>query len=249
MKKRKIVGVISGKGGVGKTSIVVNLGLAMYKLGEEAVVVDGDLKNPNLSLHLGVWAQNFTIHDVLEKRIPISEALYIHESGLRFIPAHLSLSYLNTDPDELKDVFTNFNYQVLIDSPPGLGKDVISILKVCDEALFVTTPYLPDIIDCLKTIEIAKDMNVRVKGIVLNSIRKKRYEFKKKEIETSTGTRILHSIPWDENVLKSLAVKIPVVEYKPFSPASIAFYELASKLSKKEYKPPVFLGLRRLFSF
>jgi septum site-determining protein MinD len=241
-----ITGILSGKGGTGKTTLTVNLGLALHKLGENVVLVDGDLKNPNLGIHLGVIEHYMTIHDVLEDKLPLLEALHIHETGLRFIPAHISLNYLNTDPEKLKDLFSYFDSNVLLDAPSGLSKDVITLLEACDEAIIVTTPYLPDITDCLKTIEVARNMDVIIKGIVLNNSRKKNYEINEKEIEAISNTEIIQSIPWDENVLKSLYAKTPIVEKTPLSPASIAFFQLASKISGKEYKIPNFLRIRRM---
>ena len=243
-----ITGILSGKGGVGKTTLTVNLGLAMHKLGENIVLVDGDLKNPNLGIHLGVLEHYLTIHDVLQDKMPLLEALHIHETGLRFIPAHISLNYFNTDPGKLKDLFSYFDSNVLLDAPSGLGKEVITLLELCDEAIIVTTPYLPDITDCLKTIEVARNMDVLIKGIVLNHSRKKEYEINEKEIEAISNTDIIKKIPWDENVLKSLYSKVPVEEKNPLSPASISFFELASRVSEKEYKTPNFLAMRRLLS-
>ena len=244
---RTVTGVVSGKGGVGKTTVSVNLGLALHKLGEEVVVVDGDLKNPNFGLHLGIFDYDTTVHDVIEKNLSLLEALHIHETGLRFIPAHLSLSYLHVDPTGLKRAFEDFDTKVLVDAPPGLDKNTISVLEACDEVIVVTTPYLPDITDALKTIEVARDMGVKVRGIVLNKVMGHRHEIDKEEIEATLGEKILEEIPFDKNVLKSLALKKPVIEYHPYTPASISFFRLASKLSGKEYKEPKLLFIKRLF--
>jgi len=243
---KRIIGVLSGKGGVGKTTTCVNLGLALHKLGEDVIVVDGDLKNPNFGLHLGVFEYNTTLHDVIEREISLLEALHIHETGLRFIPAHISLQYLSVEPSNLKEVFAEMNSNVFVDFPPGLDKIAIAFLEACDEALFVTRPHLPDLTDVLKAIEVAREIGVNIKGIVLNHVMGKGYEISKNEIEAISGTSVLHEIPWDENVLKSLAKKIPLVEMNPYSPAAIAFFELASKISGREYKRPSFLRLRRL---
>ena len=256
---RRITGVLSGKGGVGKTTVSVNLGLAMHKLGEDVIVVDGDMKNPNFGLHLGVFDYHTTIQDVLERDYPstmdpsergssILDALHIHKTGLRFIPASISLQYLNIDSTSLKDTFASIDSDVLIDSPPGLGKDVTSVLEACDEIIIVTAPHLPDLTDCLKTIQVARDMGVTIKGIVLNSARGKSYEVSTQEIEAISATKILQAIPWDERVLKSLSMKVPVVESYPHSRASIAFYKLASQFTGKDYNKPGFLGLRRFIS-
>lgn len=243
---RNIIGIFSGKGGVGKTTVAVNLGLAIHKLGEEVVVVDGDLKNPNFGLHLGVFDYDTTVHEVLENNLSLLEALHIHETGLRFIPAHLSLGYLHIDTTGLKKALEDFETRVLVDAPPGLDKATIDVLEACDEILIVTTPYLPDVTDALKTIEVARDMGIKVRGIVLNKVRREKHEITKEEIEAILGEEVLIEIPFDKNVLKSLAFKKPVIELNPYSPASIAFFELASKLSGKEYKKPKLLFIRRL---
>lgn len=245
---KEIIGIVSGKGGVGKTTTAVNLGMAMHKLGENVVILDGDLKNPNFGMHLGVFNYDTTLNEVIERDMPIFEALHIHETGLRFIPAHISLHYLNTDPSKLKNMFEMFDSTVLIDAPPGLGKGALAVMEACDKILAVTGPYLPDITDCMKTIEVARDMGKDVRGIVLNSMRYEDYEIPSKEIEGITGVPILQKIPWDENVLKSLGRKKPLVDLMAISPAAISYYQLASKLTGIEYKKPLLLDLRRFFA-
>ena len=245
---REIIGIVSGKGGVGKTTTTVNLGMAMHKLGENVVIVDGDIKNPNFGMHLGVFNYDVTLNEAIEKDMPLLEALHIHETGLRFIPAHLSLYYLNTDSRKLKNMFGEFDSTVLIDAPPGLNKEALDVIEACDKILAVTSPYLPDLTDCMKTIEVARDMSKKVEGIVLNSLRYEDYEIKSEEIEAITGVPVLQKIPWDENILRSLARKRPLVDLQGISPAAISFYQLASKLTGKPYKKPLFLDLRRFFA-
>ena len=246
----KIISIFSGKGGVGKTTVAVNLALAMHKLAEDVIVVDCDLKNPNLGLHLEVFDYDKTLHDFLTKNLSLLECIHIHPTGLKFIPSHLSLEYLNVNFNpalSLKEIFADISTQVILDSAPGLNEHAIRVLESCDEVLVVTTPYLPDVTACIKTIQIARDIGIRVRGIILNRIGMSKYEISKEEIESISNTKVIQSIPWDKNVLKSLAVKTPVVEYKPYSPASVAFYELASKLSGRKYRKPKFLRLKRLF--
>jgi septum site-determining protein MinD len=245
---REIIGIVSGKGGVGKTTTTVNLGMAMHKLGENVVIVDGDLKNPNFGIHLGIFNYDTTLNEAIERDMPLLEALHIHETGLRFIPAHISLHYLDTDPGRLKNMFEMFDSKVLIDAPPGLGEGSMAVMEACDKILAVTGPQLPDLTDCMKTIEVARDMGKGIAGIVLNSLRYEDYEIPSKEIEAITNLKIIQKIPWDENVLKSVARKKPLVDLMNISPAAICYYELASKLTGKEYKKPLFLDLRRFFA-
>jgi septum site-determining protein MinD len=247
-----IRGIVSGKGGVGKTTIVVNLGLALHKLGENIVILDADLRNPNMSLHLGVFKFNLTLQDIIEKdisHVSLLNALYIHDTGMRFIPAHLSLSFLEIDSGKLRGFLRKSPYNLIIDSPPGLGRDSINVIECCDEIYVVAEPYLPDITDCMKTIEVAKGLGVKVGGIILNKVRGKEYELKKEEIEACANTKVIATIPFDEEVLRSLYFKNPVVNYNPLAKASINLFQLAAMLSGKEFVIPRFLRLRRAANF
>ena len=243
---RNVVGIVSGKGGVGKTTLTVNLGLAMHKLGEDVIVVDADLKNPTIAVHLGTFEFDTTIQDVLEKDMPLLEALYIHPTGLKYIPAHLSLRYLNVDSTKLRKAFADLPSMALVDSPPGLGKEALAVMEVSDQVIVVTTPDLPAITSALRAIDTARAMGVRVAGIVVNCVRRKKYEITPIELEAVSGAKVLQVIPWDENVQKSIAYKIPLVEYTPYSPASVAIFELASRLTGADYKKPSLVKLRNL---
>ncbi|MGC9310633.1 MAG: P-loop NTPase [Candidatus Aenigmatarchaeota archaeon] len=233
-----ITGVFSGKGGVGKTTATINLGLAMKRLGHEAVIVDGDLRNPNLAIHLGQLSYHKTLQDILEKDSSVAEAVYAHETGLRFVPSHISLRYFRTDPAQLREALSALEQHILIDSPPGLSSESMNILDCCDDIVVVTQPLVPDIADCMKTIEVARDMGKAVRGIILNKVRGRDYELKKEEIAAVTNTPIISEVPWDENFLRALKLKVPLVGHCPHCPASRAFFAAASHLSGIEYVPP-----------
>ena len=244
---RRVLGVLSGKGGVGKTTVSTNLALAMHNLGEDVVVVDADLKNPTLGIQLGVFDYDNTLHDVMEKGMPLLEAMYIHKTGLKFVPSHVSLTYLGVDSSKLRKVFEDIYFTSIIDSPPGLGNEALSVMEVCDEALVVTTPALPDVAGAMRTIEVAKSMGVGIKGIILNKVMGKDYEVTANEIEAVTGTPVIKTIPWDDVLLRSVSHKRPVVEFNQYATSAMSFYELASKLTGVEYSRPSFANLKSFF--
>jgi septum site-determining protein MinD len=244
---RRVIGILSGKGGVGKTVITVNLGLALNYFGEDNVIVDADLQNPNLGLHLGFYEYNLTLHDALEQGLSILDVIHLHHTGLKIVPSSLSLEYIYTSPDKMKELFQELRGHVLVDSAPGLGREVMSILKACDEVLIVTNPEIPAISDCIRIVEVARRMNKNIIGIIINRKRNKNYEITNEEIEEVCKAKILGVVPEDENVRKSISVGTPVVVYKPHSKSSIAIKKIAAQLIEKEYEPPKFLFLRRLF--
>ena len=244
---RRVLGILSGKGGVGKTTVSTNLGLAMHNLGEDVVVVDADLKNPTLGIQLGVFDYDTTLHDVMEKDMPLLEAMYIHRTGLKFVPSHVSLNYLGIDAGKLRKVFRDFYFTAIIDSPPGLGKEALSVMEVCDEAIVIATPSLPDVAGAMRTIEVAKSMGIRIKGIVLNKVRNKNYEVSAGEIEAVTGVKVLEIVPWDDHVLRAVARKEPIVEFNPYASSAISFYQLASKLTGVDYRKPSMAQMKSFF--
>ena len=88
----RIITIASGKGGVGKTTVVINLGLAMQMLGEDVIIIDSNVSTPNVSLHLGMAKVGWNVQDVLEGKIKLSEATYIHPiTGLKIVPAGISV--------------------------------------------------------------------------------------------------------------------------------------------------------------
>ena len=244
---RHVLGVLSGKGGVGKTTVTTNLGLAMHNLGEDVVIVDADLKNPSLGIQLGAFDYDTTLHDVMEKEMPLLEAMYIHSTGLRFVPSHVSLKYMGVDSGKLRRVFEDVNFTSIVDAPPGMGKEAISVLEVCDEIIVVTTPALPDIAGALRTVEVAKSMGIRVKGIVFNKVMNRSYEVTCGEIEAVSGVKVIQNVAWDENILRSVSYKQPIVQFNQFSKSAISFYELAAKLTGSDYTRPSFSNLKSMF--
>jgi len=233
-----IRGIFSGKGGVGKTTVTVNLAIALTLLKEEIIAIDGDLRNPNMIIHLGSLDHGKSLQEIIEKDGPLLEGVYTHPTGLKFVPTHLSLKYLDTDLVKLKNVLTSGNYNIIVDSPPGLTSESIGLLNICDEIIIVSQPLMPDITDCMKTIEVAREINKKVLGIIINKRRNKSYELTNAEISAVCNAPILAEIPWDEDFLHALKLKSPIVVYKPKSRASIQFFKLAAMLSGKDYQEP-----------
>jgi len=87
----KIYAIISGKGGVGKTTTTINLGISLNLLGEDVIIIDANLTTPNIGIHLGAPIVPTTINRVLNNQAKLEDAIYEHESGTKIMPASLSL--------------------------------------------------------------------------------------------------------------------------------------------------------------
>ena len=98
----KVYVVISGKGGVGKTTSAINLGISVNELGKEVIIVDANMTTPNVGLHLGSPIVPITLNHVMSNKARVEEAIYEHESGTKIMPASLSIGELKN----IKHLFT-----------------------------------------------------------------------------------------------------------------------------------------------
>lgn len=239
--KGKILGLVSCKGGVGKTTATANLGVALAnEFGKNVLALDGNISAANLGLHLGLVYPPITIQDVLKNKKSILQATYIHKSGLHVIPSSLSFEgKINTRQLWRKIEKLKNQYElILIDSAPGLGKEVVNVMKAADELLVITTPDIPCVISVMKSVELAKKMKVPIIGTILNRVRNDYHELNGKEISDSLEASVIAKIPENDDVPKSIAFKIPIVQYKPYSTVSISYKKLAGHIIGEEYKLP-----------
>lgn len=235
----RIIGVISGKGGVGKTTTVANLGSALVQMGKDVIILDANVTTPNLSLHLGIPFYKTTLHDVLREDSNIYRAVYRHRSGLKIIPASLSVGAMkDVKIERIQSALLNLLGGadiILLDAAAGLGREARATIDVADELIIVTNPDLPSVTDALKTIKIAEEGGTAVLGVVVNRVSGRSYELSNREIEEMLEVPVLVNVPEDVAVPQSIAVKMPVVNYKPRSKAAREFKRLAGIVSGETF--------------
>lgn len=244
----RILGIVSGKGGVGKTTTTVNLSAALMEFKESVIAIDTDIKMSGLGLQLGMYYFPVTLNDVLSGKRNIHEALYLHSSGLRIIPSSLQIE--DIDISRLKEVLYGPFFEkdiVLVDAPPGLETHALSVIKSCPNILIVTTPEIPAISDAMKIISITNNTNSKPIGILLNRYRKRDSDqVSIKEIESTFDLPVIGIIPEDKTISKSIFKGKPSVYLNPYSPSSIAFKKLAANLIGVRYVPPKYPKLKRI---
>jgi septum site-determining protein MinD len=245
----KVIAVISGKGGAGKTTFTSNVGLALKRMGKEVTVLDGDMSNSNLGLQLGFFQFPLGLQDALKGNISMHKAMYTHPSGLNVIPSSISMKYVRkgSNPKRLRRLVGDLRGVVLMDSPPGIGPDVEAMIKACDDVVVVTNPEIPSATDCLKAIQLSRELGKEPLGVVLNRTGD-RYELRPEEVESMCGLRVLGSVPDDKAVKKSIFNRNPVVHDSPYSRSSMAFQEIAAALAGVEYRRPRMPRIRRALS-
>lgn len=239
----KAIVVSSGKGGVGKTTTSVNLAFALNNLGKKTVLVDSNLTTPNVGLHLGSSLAPVTLNHVLQGKKHIYDAVYEHKSGIKVVPASISLSSMH----DIKPVILNKSIEylkkiadfIILDSAAGLGSEALLALNALsdnDDILIIANPDMPSIVDALKTIKIAEKLGKNVKGIVITRARNDKNELANKSIKAMLEKPILIKIPEDDCVRKSIMMKIPVVISHPKSKSAESYKRLASKIAGVPYK-------------
>lgn len=239
----RVIGIVSGKGGVGKTTLVANLGSVLSsKFKKSVVIVDCNITTSHLGLYLGMYYTPITLNKVLLGEEEIGSAMYDHFTGMKVIPASLSLKDIQgVDIFKLKDTIKQLFGKtdiVILDSAPGLGREAISVLRACDEVLYITTPFVPSTMDVIRLNEVINELGVKPLGIVLNMKSKEKYELKPSEVEGLVELPVIASIPLDKNVPRSLSLKTPIVTFIPNSPASKEITALAARLIGEKYEHP-----------
>ncbi len=235
--RARIIGFIAIKGGVGKTSTVANLGAILAKdFHKKILVVDANFSGPNLGLHFGFVKPEYTLHEVIEGKVPVKKAIYEHSSGLHLLPSSLLSRKVNVD--KFKQYVNSLRHEydlILVDTSPTFNEEMQATMHTADELFIVTTPDYITLSSTMNALKIAKEKKIRVEGIILNKVRGKKYELNFEEIEDNTKTPIVSILYEDENMLKALAKTMPLSFYKPNADTSVEYKKLAASLIGEHY--------------
>ena len=244
MSKCKTLGIISIKGGVGKTTTVINLAASLandYR--KKVLVVDANFSSPNVNLHLGSVDHKTNLHDVLKNKANIANAVYDHEFGFHFIPSALivneKVNYLSLK-HKLAGLKKYYDF-IVIDSSPSLNDEILATISASDELYVVSSPDLPTLSTTLRAAKLAKQKGARIEGLILNKVRGKKYEIPKKDMEELTGIPVLTVINDNPRVLESLSKVKPITLHSPNSNVSREYKRLAAALCGENYKEPSLL--------
>ena len=209
----KTIGIISIKGGVGKTSAVVGLGAVLAKdFNKKVLLVDANFSAPNLGIQVGLINPDVTLHHVLHNKLDPDKAIYESEFGFHVLPGALLYNkeinpfMLNSKLRQLKKYYD----VILIDSSPTLNNEILATMIASDELYIVTTPDHVTLSTTLRAIRAAKDKHVPIAGLILNKVHGKKFELTLDDIQTISGCEVLAVLPYELEFLEALSEGKPL---------------------------------------
>ena len=232
----------SGKGGVGKTTTIANIGVGLSQLDKKVIMLDTDMGLRNLDVVMGLETQvNYNLLDLLDSKCKLQQALIRDKRfpNLYMIPASLKLlsmeQYKHKFQRLLDHLKQEFDY-CLIDCPAGIDQCFYFAISVADRAIILTTPQISAVKDASRVIQILNGTNIKRLEVIINEydekMVRKHYVLSKEDIQDLFDVPVLGTIPYDYKVTISQNNGVPVMTMR--SKATKSFLFLSQKLVSNE---------------
>jgi len=236
----RIILICSGKGGVGKTTLTANLGVALARLGERTVVLDADFGLRNLDLLLGLENRIvYTAQEVLAETCRLEQALVKHkqEPNLALLPAGNPRMLEWLTPDDMKRIVAMVAERadfVLIDCPAGIEDGFKNAAAAAHEAIVITTPEVSAVRDADRVIGLLNTRGVSPVQLVLNRVRPRMMASQEMlgvdDVTDILALPLVGLVVEDEQVIVSTNRGEPLTLNGNGSPAAQAYHDIARRL-------------------
>ena len=239
-----VIAITSGKGGVGKTNVVINLASALARRGFKVGILDADFGLGNIDVMLGLSPQWHLGH-VLAGERTLAEIIVEGPLGIRIVPASSGVRALTalTPPqwarlaEVIGEVSADLDY-LLIDTAAGISDNVVDLVTTADRAIVVTSFDPAAIVDAYAVIKVITAARTRTEVGVVVSIARDADEanlvFRQLDMASTKflnrGLQYYGAIVSDASVRDAVLAQRPVVDHVPQARASRCFRILASKL-------------------
>ncbi len=260
----RIVAVTSGKGGVGKTNLVVNLAVALADAGMRVTILDADLGLANVDVLLGLTVRH-NLHHVINGTLSLADIILPGPRGIEVIPgasglrdiADMKESARNRFIESISDAVRDRDL-LLIDTAAGVTRNVLDFVLAAQEVILLTVPEPTAMTDAYAMIKLISRSNPDAAVRVVVNLAPNRQEAESAVEQLNLLSRRFLSfsvdplgyVPHDQSVMKAVRKRQPFVLAYPYSPASTAVASIAGDLTglptPRGYEPGVTLFIRRL---
>lgn len=245
----KILCITSGKGGVGKSNVAVNLSLALSNLGKRVVLFDADLGMANVDILLGIRPK-YNLGHIISEEKNISEILTNGPCGIKFISGGSGVDELiNLNAENRTKFVSNISLLdsisdiIILDTGAGAAESVVDFALASDDIIVVTTPEPTAITDAYALIKtlVNKKKDISLNLIVnraenekeSNSVYEKLSEVSKKFLNFDIN--YLGCVSYDPKVVKAVKLQQPFSLIYPNANASKSIRDIADNILRREY--------------
>lgn len=245
-KPVKIIAVSSGKGGVGKTNVSVNLAISMAKQGKEVLLLDADLGLANVDVQLGLNTP-YDLSHVMSGERTLDEIIVEGPSNIKVIPASSGVSKMaNLTPAEqmgLINAFSDLGRAIdvlIIDTGAGIADTVINFCSASQDVIVVVYDEPASITDAYAFIKVMSREHNISRFHILANMAHDAHEGRELFMKLSKATdrfldvilSFMGSVPYDDKLRKAVQHQRAVVDAFPHSPSALAFKRITKQINK-----------------
>lgn len=258
-KNTKIITVTSGKGGVGKSNFVVNLGISLQKQGKKVLIFDADIGMGNDDVLMGLYPR-YNIFDVI-KGMNIEDIIIEGPEGIKLLAAGSGLNQVEDLEGHARENFLKklealdgFDY-ILMDTGAGINRSVLAFIACSEDLIILTTPEPTSLTDAYSLIKATDYFKIKNKArVVVNKANNKEEGFQtfkrfQKAVDKFLAVEVtyLGFILEDRKLVQSVKNQVPVVLSYPNSDASKSINDIARTIISEEIDNTVNIGAQGLF--
>ena len=257
--KPRIITITSGKGGVGKSNLVVNLGIALQRNGKKVLIFDADMGMGNDDVIMG-FMPKYNVFDIISNNKEIEEVIITGPYGIKLLPGGSGLTKIDEITDTERELFlsklaglNDLDY-ILMDTGAGINKDVLGFVACSEELIILTTPEPTSLTDAYSLLKVINHFKLKTsaKVIINRTIEDKEGQLTFNKFNNAVWCFLkikleyLGSVAEDKKLTLAVRKQEPVMISYPNCEASKGIVRIAEKLMCAE-KVKSNLGVQDLF--